>query len=380
MASRARAEDVLRELDIKPMYSDCVASFWSSKFGYVSRFAGPPITWVMFSRFLPRELLGVSSDSAAENFLSMTSNFLAAVGLLYAIYLGFTFQSAIDRVNGLQRAISAEVSAITAIVELCLSMDRPTEAQREEVMHILVEYVAHVLRQELLVGQRPIELRSPACAAVVHRLFGALRVFKEVASDGAVDVLDLRTVDALHDELRAVLRERSERMRLTNARMPRAHWAVLMFLSLLTIAGVAMGDVAGAPFVSGALTCCVGIVIPLTYTVVADMSSPFHGSWRIDTDGFKGLLQFTLPMLLRAPTPRPHKPAPAGADSGRAERLAGSNAAQPEGAPPAGSGEDSPGTCALGSLVRAGADVLSEVPPHALDLELEARRERELSA
>ena len=114
------------------------------------------------------------------------------------------------------------------------------------------------------------------------------------------DALDLRTLDALHDEVRDLVRARSDRVSLTNARMAAIHWVTLVLLSVLTICGVAVNQLPSSPSTSTALSATIGLVVPFSFLVVSDMSKPFGGAWSVSDEPLRGVREHVLPRLLDA--------------------------------------------------------------------------------
>ena len=115
------------------------------------RATGPPVVWSLANRYIFPELIfgGMGDDPAARaELMSLSSNFLAALGLLYAIYLGITFQTGADRLRDLRAAISSEASSLQSVAELALTLSPSSTDQRAKLHSILTSYVNHVLSEE----------------------------------------------------------------------------------------------------------------------------------------------------------------------------------------------------------------------------------------
>lgn len=207
---------------------------WVSHAGIALRTLVPCVLWTLIHWFVDRPTLGLLTKDARAEVLALTNNYLAAVGLLYAIYLGFAYQSATDRLRSIQHCIYAEAGSVQAIAEYTLTLRTATAAHRATVRCALGMYLSHVLSAELV--SEKVRARAGASDGydVVHRLFGVLGAFHAV---GVNDALDGRTLDALQDELRSILRSRAERTGLACTRTPWLQWFVLWLLSILTIAG-----------------------------------------------------------------------------------------------------------------------------------------------
>ena len=264
---------------------------------YAIRTFSPPVVWSIIHSLLPRDRLGIADDTARVELLSFTNNFLAALGLLYAIYLGSTFQINADRLRDLQSAIGREASSLQSVCELSLALSSQSSEQRAKLHTALAGYIDHVLACEVRHGLQQVELNGGKSYTVVADLYGMFAVFKELASNGVDDSVDLRTLDALHDEVRDVVRARSERVGLTNARMPLIHWLFLAMLSILTVVGVAVNDISGSPHVATAIVSSLGLVIPLSFLIVSDMSKPFSGAWSVSDEPLRGVRKHVLPRL-----------------------------------------------------------------------------------
>ena len=276
---------------------------WQMMLQYAVRFTIPPTVWAIITRVLSgrhvRETLGIDDQTRIE-ILALSNNYLAAIGLLYAIYLGITFQTAADRLRDLRSAISSEASGLQSVAELSLTLSRPTFQQRAAIHSVLLAYVDHVLSRELRHGLKCVRLSDAESYTVISDLYGLFAVFKELAANGHDDSVDLRTLDALHDEIRDLVRARAERLNLTNFNMPMIHWVVLLMLSVLTVLGVAINDLPTAPWVSASLSAVLGCVVPLSYLIVADMSKPFSGAWSVSDQPLRGVRSHVLPRLARA--------------------------------------------------------------------------------
>lgn len=266
---------------------------------YALRFLFPPVFWVVVSKLIPRKDWGIADSSRVE-LMAFTNNYLAAIGLLYAIYLGITFQTSADRLRDLRTAIAREASGLQSVAELALTLNPSSLAHRARLHSILVGYIEHVLAHELRADVKSVKFTSEqsyTCVADLYKLFG---VFKELASNGVDDAIDLRTLDALHDEVRDLVRARSDRISLTNQKMPLLHWVVLALLSVCTVFGVAVNDLPTAPLITAGLSGIIGMVIPLSYLIVSDMAKPFTGAWCVSDEPIRGLRKHVLPRLAAA--------------------------------------------------------------------------------
>ena len=162
----------------------------------------------------------------------------------------------------------------------------------------LDEYLETVISEEAQPGVERIDVSSAAHAAVGTRLrLEVARALNEVALDGVGDALDRTTIDSVHEEIRAVLCARSTRITLTNQRMPKLHWVVLLLMSFMTILGVALINISIAPGTSAFLTSIVAFVIPLSFSVVVDMATPFDGVWTADVSPLCGVRAHALSQL-----------------------------------------------------------------------------------
>ena len=269
---------------------------WPVVAEYLFRFITPAFVWAMVQRFFPRRSLGLDGEARAA-LLGLTNNWLAALGLLYAIYFGMSFQSGTDRLRELRNAISREASGLQSVVELSLTLDEPSVSQLARLHATLSRYIDHVLSNEVCHGVRFVRHMRQETHSCVSGLYDLFAVFKELASNGEGDAVDLRTLDALHDEVRDIIRARAERINLTNQHLPVVHWAALSLLSICTIAGVAINDLPSAPVVSGAMAATIGLLIPLSYCIVADMARPFSGAWSVSDEPFRGVRRHVLPRL-----------------------------------------------------------------------------------
>ena len=231
--------------------------------------------------------------------LGLTNNFLSALGLLYAIYLGMSFQAGIDRLRALQSAISREAAGLQAMCELSLTLSPTTEGQYLRLHSALSGYIDHVLSRELNNKVTRVPLEDQISFSCVEGLYGTFGVFKELATNGVDDSVDLRTLDALHDEVRDLVRARSDRLQLTNTSLPRVHWLILMLLSVFTVMGVALNEVPEAPVLVSLLSGVLGLVIPLSFLIVSDMSRPFGGAWSVSDEPLRGVRAHVLPRLAR---------------------------------------------------------------------------------
>jgi hypothetical protein len=266
---------------------------------YAVRFVFPPCFWVGVTKILPRKDWGIADASRVE-LLSFTNNYLAAIGLLYAIYLGITFQTSADRLRDLRTAIAREASGLQSVAELALTLRSSSPSQRARLHSILISYVDHVLSRELHAKVTSIKLTNEASYRCISDLYGLFGVFKELASNGVDDAVDLRTLDALHDEVRDLVRARSDRINLTNQHMPILHWVVLALLSVCTVVGVAINDLPTAPAITAGLSGIIGLVIPLSYLIVSDMAKPFTGAWCVSDEPIRGVRRHVLPRLAAA--------------------------------------------------------------------------------
>ena len=111
--------------------------------------------------------------------------------------------------------------------------------------------------------------------------------FVELQRRGALLCLVTRNEEA---DVRAVLRERSSRIMHTNQRLPAAHWLLLWALSILTVLGVALGQVS-AHIESGVLVAALAFVVPLAFVLVLDMNDAFDGVWRASAAPMCGVQQ-----------------------------------------------------------------------------------------
>ena len=236
-------------------------------------------------------------EGERSDLLSFTGDYLEALGTLYAIFLGFTYQLCVERLRGLDRSVHAEATALQAVVELTLHLQSPQPRQLRAIQAALAEYVQRVLSLEMYTGVRRIEAGTADAAQTVHALYGVLTELNEIASDGMGDGLDRCTLEAVHQEIRAVLRERSSRIMHTNQRLPAAHWLLLWALSILTVLGVALGQVS-AHIESGVLVAALAFVVPLAFVLVLDMNDAFDGVWRASAAPMCGVQQHVLPLLV----------------------------------------------------------------------------------
>jgi hypothetical protein len=272
---------------------------WQTRLALAARTILPIALWVFISRALPRHHMGLDGAARTE-LLALSNNFLAALGLLYAIYFGVSFQSGIDRLRELQTSISREASGLQSAVELSLTLTRPTVAQRAQIHSILSNYVDHVLSRELHSRISHVALADETSHLVISELYGLFRVFREIASNGEGDSVDLRTLDALHDEVRDIVRARSDRVNLTNIRMPLLHWVVLVLLSIFTVFGVAVNDIPSAPVICSVLAGVLGLVVPLSFAIVSDMGRPFGGVWSVSDTPLRDVRTHVLQRLAQA--------------------------------------------------------------------------------
>ena len=127
-------------------------------------------------------------------------------------------------------------------------------------------------------GVVTIKLTSAPSYTCIAELYGLFDVFKALASNGVDDAVDLRTLDALHDEVRELVRARAERVNLTNQKMPTIHWATLLLLSIATIAGFTINSLPSNPAVSSVLSAIIGFIVPLSFasTRPAPLTRPPH--------------------------------------------------------------------------------------------------------
>ena len=136
-------------------------------FMFAVRCVLPPVFWGMANRFLFRDFAFRDADRDARmELMTMSSNYLAALGLLYAIYLGITFQTGSDRLRDLRGAISSEASSLQSVAELALTLSPSSSDQRARLHSILSSYVDHVLSRE----RAPILPALEACHRPSHAI------------------------------------------------------------------------------------------------------------------------------------------------------------------------------------------------------------------
>ena len=264
----------------------------------VAMLAAIPLVWFGAHVFLFPKLHAMLKLDATDraDLLAFTGDYLEAIGTVYAIFLGFTYNLSVERLRGLERSVHAEATALQAVVELTLHLQDPHLRQLHAIQASLCEYVERVLSLEMYTGVQRVEAGTADAARTVHAIYGVLTELNEIASDGVGDGLDRCTLEAVHQEIRTVLRERSSRIMHTNQRLPAAHWLLLSALSILTVLGVAIGEVS-ARVETGLLVSALAFVAPLAFVLVFDMNDAFDGVWRASAAPVRGVQQHVLPLL-----------------------------------------------------------------------------------
>ena len=218
---------------------------------------------------LVQEPLGTA---AARDLGEGIGTFLTVIGIIYALILGFTFQQAYSRQTDLRAALRAEASSLWNLLLLGRAMGGT--AEQGEIDRRVRAYVEHVLGAEF-----PPEELEPAEAAPM--LFEVLGVLHRLSADGVADEVDRVTLAAIHDELRAATRARSDRLAISTRPIPRIHWFQIELLSTLVMIGFLILDLR-APLLEALLLSFTTSAITVLYMSLFDLDYPFAGLWRVE--------------------------------------------------------------------------------------------------
>ncbi|MCP5058004.1 MAG: DUF4239 domain-containing protein [bacterium] len=218
---------------------------------------------------LVQEPLGTAS---AHDLGEGVGTFLTVIGIIYALILGFTFQQAYSRQIDLRTALRAEASSLWSLLLLGRAMGGSSE--RSEIDRRVRTYVGHVLDVEF-----PPDDLEPAEAAPI--LFEVLGVLHGLSADGVADEVDRVTLAAIHDELRAATRARSDRLAISTRPIPRIHWFQIELLSTLMMIGFLILDLR-APLLEALLLSFTASAITVLYMSLFDLDYPFAGLWRAE--------------------------------------------------------------------------------------------------
>ncbi|MCP3982816.1 MAG: DUF4239 domain-containing protein [bacterium] len=216
---------------------------------------------------------------AARDLGEGIGTFLTVIGIIYALILGFTFQQAYTRQTDLRSALRAEASSLWNLLLLGRAMGGSSE--RGEIDRNVRTYVEHVLDVEF-----PPEHLEPAEAAPM--LFEVLGVLHGLSADGVADEVDRVTLAAIHDELRAATRARSDRLAISTCPIPRIHWFQIELLSTLVMVGFLMLDLQ-APLLEALLLSFTSSAITVLYMSLFDLDYPFAGLWRVEPEPLEAL-------------------------------------------------------------------------------------------
>jgi hypothetical protein len=227
--------------------------------------------------YLADPLQNALGTAGARNVAEGVGSFLTVVGVIYALIIGFTFQQAFARQAELRQKLTAEASSLRNL--LLLSGTMRVAAAQEAVANHLRGYVAQLLDHEF-----PPRDTTDAAPTLYH----IVPVLNEVSSDGNADAVDRVTLDAIHDELRAATRARSERVSIAARHIPRIHWFQIEMLSSLIMAGFLLLDLS-APVLEALLLGLTTGAILVLYLSLFDLDYPFDGLWRVEPLGLQRL-------------------------------------------------------------------------------------------
>ncbi|MAE93472.1 MAG: hypothetical protein CL910_02300 [Deltaproteobacteria bacterium] len=219
--------------------------------------------------------------AAARDLGEGIGTFLTVIGIIYALILGFTFQQAFSRQIDLRSALRAEASSLWNLLLLGRAMGGA--AQRGEIDRRVRAYVGYVLGAEF-----PPDEREPVEAAPM--LFEILGVLHGLSADGVGDEVDRVTLAAIHDELRAATRARSDRLAISTRAIPRIHWFQIELLSTLVMIGFLLLDLQ-APPLEALLLGLTASAITVLYMSLFDLDYPFAGLWRVEPKPLEALVR-----------------------------------------------------------------------------------------
>ena len=151
--------------------------------------------------YLASPLQGSLHMTGARDLGEGVGAFLTVVGVIYALIIGFTFQQAFGRQAELRQKLTAEASSLRNLILLTGTMRGGTahEAVDGHVLGYVEQLLDHEFPPDDAVDAAPI-------------LYRIVPVLNQMSSDGVSDKVDRITLNAIHDELRATTRARSERL------------------------------------------------------------------------------------------------------------------------------------------------------------------------
>ena len=238
-------------------------------------------------------LRGPFGLASARDLGEGVGTFLTVIGVIYALIIGFTYQQGFARQDELRHTMTSEAGSLRNVLLLCESLR--VWNQRQVLAGTLREYVDRLLAQEF----PPAEQTSPDPAATLYQIVPLLN---RASVDGISDAVDRVTLNAIHDELRAATRARSQRLAVARRHIPRIHWFQIELLSTLILVGYMLLDL-NAPVLEATLFSLTGGAIFVLYMSLFDIDYPFDGLWQVSPDTLRAVREELVVVEREKPAP-----------------------------------------------------------------------------
>ena len=271
MASLLAVEALLqRELEWRPLFYGAIAfvTAWSLHLAFASR----------MKRRLGMEELSSHAFSA----------FTTLLGLVFSIMLGQTFTYYFRRQSAIQDAAFREISELQRLLDLCLSF-----LQRRGMLD-----KSNIPAQLHAKGIRMLEMLSTEAASLApggdglmastqlistrRSLQGLLQIMNDLSNDANTknDPATFAALNAAQHALTSIAEARAVRVSQINADLPQVQFLTINMLGGLLLGSFLLTDLKNDQLEAALFGVIAGVATVLKQ-VLADLASPFSGSWSV---------------------------------------------------------------------------------------------------
>lgn len=184
-----------------------------------------------------------------------TSLFITVIGLIYGLIAAFTINNSWERFSKIRDAISEETSAITNIAHILKQI-----GDKKILKNFYLEVIAYC--KEVI----EIEWYDYWSKEETHEKFNV--IFEILGQIKSNNERDLVLLDSCYEELRDAARARTEQLVLSQSKLSKLQWILIIFLSLVLSISIIFLSLPGgiaAIFISGTMISSIVLIFFVIY-------------------------------------------------------------------------------------------------------------------
>ncbi|MBO36051.1 MAG: hypothetical protein CMO64_07660 [Verrucomicrobiales bacterium] len=225
----------------------------------------------------------LSYEGKIEDVVSWTA-YMAVMGILYAVVVGFVLVEALGRFASLDQTIDAEISALQDIHDMLLYFDKNQQTAVQGTREALIAYASSVAEREWDSMSGKAESSNEFSSPEINMLIQATN---EIRVEDANDSVAL---NAIIEKLTLVTTLRTRRIYHANERIPPTIYSLIEFMSLTLIAGLVLMGVHNL-WIHNLMVLSMTMAMFLAHKILRDIDDPFSGSWSFNNSRYLRLIE-----------------------------------------------------------------------------------------